>query len=133
MTQANTDITTLQSRIDALLSTEKRLLYTFLYSNGYISKPFSWEISITLKDYLYYRDMTHTADPMYSAMVLDSYADAILKQVAQKIKDIRSQDTINLAPTFVQTLAFTNKDILTPPASVAQYPVETLYVPAGDY
>ena len=63
--------------------------------------------------------MTHTADPMYSAMVLDSYADAILKQVAQKIKDIRSQDTINLAPTFVQTLAFTNKDIFTPPASVA--------------
>jgi outer membrane murein-binding lipoprotein Lpp len=139
LTQANSTITTMQSRMNTILSTEKRLLFTFPYSNGYINKTFAWEISIPLKDYLNYKDKAHSSDPTgYAAMVNDTYADAILNQVAQKIKDTRSQydlkstDTINLAATFVQTMAFTNKDILTPPNDYPQFPLETLYVPGGD-
>jgi len=139
LNQANTTINGLQTQLNSVLSTQRRMLYTFNYTNGYINKTFSWQLTITLKDYLYFHDKSHISDPTtYSPIVNDTYADAILDQVIQQIKDTTQQnnltvsDTINLVGRFVQSLTFTNKNILTPSDDYVQYPLETLYVPGGD-
>lgn len=129
------DIARLQVELDTALNTEIKQAWSFSFQN----KTFTWELSIPLKTYLYYKDKARITDTSkYTEMVTDNYADSLLDKLVKEINDAVLQynynktDTINLVGAFVQSLIFANNDVTTPYDDYPRYPIETLFDQSAD-
>jgi len=129
------DIAELQAKLDATLNTEIKQSFAFTYLN----KNLTWELSIPLKTYLYYKEKARVSDTSkYNEMVTESYADSQIDKLIKQIKDAVLQynynktDQVNLVDAFVQSLVFANNDPTTPYDNYPRYPIETLFGQSGD-
>lgn len=124
------DIADLQNRLETVLNTEVKQTYAFSYQN----KNFTWELSIPLKTYLYYKEKPVITDTSrYNTMVKDSYADSLMNVLILQVKDavlrynFNTSDTVNLVGAFVQSLIRANNDPTTPYDDSPSYPIQTLF------
>jgi Skp family chaperone for outer membrane proteins len=124
------EIAELQSQLDTVLNTEIKQTYAFSYQN----KDFTWELSIPLKTYLYYKEKPEITDTSrFNTMVKDNYADSLMNVLIRQIKDavlrynFNNTDTVNLIGTFVQSLIRANNDPTTPYDDSPRYPIQTLF------
>jgi hypothetical protein len=130
-----TNIADLQSKLDTTLNTEVKLSYSFKYQTWQLA----WDISITMREYLYYKEKSRGTDSSkYTAMVTDNHADSLINILVKKIKDaslnynLKKTDTVDLVGTFVQSLVHGNQNIATPYDDRPLYPIETLFEQGGD-
>jgi hypothetical protein len=129
------DIADLQVKLDAALNTEIKQAFAFSFQ----SKTFTWELSIPLKTFLYYKDQPRITDTSkYTKMVTDNYADSLLNKLILQIKDavlrynFNKSDQIDLVGAFVHSLIFANNDVTTPYDNYPRYPIETLFDQTAD-
>ena len=125
----------LQSQLNTVLATQVKFVYTFKYG----SQQLSWNLSIPMSEYLYYKNKARTSGSSgYSTMVTDTHGDTLLNVLVQKIKDytlasnLKKTETIDLVGSFVQSLQNSNQDPGTPYDDRALYPIETLFEQGGD-
>ena len=135
ITTLNQNITGLQTELDKAENTEVSISYSFSYQFYH----FVWNLSIPLKEYLYYSEKPRITDTSkYTTMVTDTNGDDLLNVLVNKIKDatltynLKPSDIANLVGAFVQSLANSDKNIATPYDDYPCYPVETLFKRGGD-
>ena len=125
----------LQSQLNTVLATQVKFVYTFKYG----SQQLSWNLSIPMSEYLYYKNKARTSGSSgYTAMVTDAHGNNLINVLVQKIKDytlannLKKTETIDLVGSFVQSLQNSNQDPGTPYDDRALYPIETLFEQGGD-
>jgi hypothetical protein len=133
--QGSNAAASLQSQLNTVLATQVKFVYTFKYG----TQQLSWNLSIPMSEYLYYKNKARTTgSSAYTAMVMDNHGDSLLNVLVQKIKDytlannLKKTDTVDLVGAFVQSLQNSNQDPGTPYDDRALYPVETLFEQGGD-
>jgi hypothetical protein len=135
ISEAKTNNANLQSKLDTTLNTEVKFSYVFKYQTWQLT----WDISIPIREYLYYKEKSRGNDSSkYTAMITDNHADSLINVLVQKIKDtsldhnLKKTDTVDLVGAFVQSLVYGNQDIGTPYDDHPLYPIETLFKQGGD-
>jgi hypothetical protein len=135
ITEAQNTNVTLQSKLDTTLNTEIKFTYRFKYQMW----QFNWDISIPLREYLYYKAKSRISDSSkYTSMVTDSHADSLINILVQNIKDavltydLKKTDTVDLVGAFVQSLIYASQDTASPYDNRPLYPIETLFEQGGD-
>ncbi len=125
----------LQNQLNTVLSTQVKFVYSFKYQN----QQLSWNLSIPMSEYLYYKNKARTTGSTgYTAMINDTHGDVLINVLIQKIKDytlannLKKTDTIELVGAFIQSLQNSNQDPGTPYDDRALYPIETLFEQGGD-
>lgn len=129
------DIAALQAKLDEALNTEIKQAFTFSFQ----TKDFTWELSIPLKTFLYYKGMARITDTSkYAMMVKDNYANSLLDKFILQVEDAvlrysyDKTEAVDLIGAFIQSLVFANNDVTTPYDNYPRYPIETLFDQTAD-
>lgn len=124
------DIEELQTQLDTALDTKIIQTYAF----NYYGRDFVWELSISLRTYLHYKELPRIDDTSkYTTMVTDSYANDLINVIVDEIEEAilrfnyNKADVVNLVGTFVQSLVHANDETDTPYDDYPRYPIETLF------
>jgi hypothetical protein len=135
LTQTQNQITTLQTRIDDILSITVTQHYAWTYDHN----DWGWDLPIPLELYVTYWERPRpTSWTAWADMAHDRDDDAYLIEIAHMINEtahdasFTERETVNYVIAFVQSLPYAADNVSSPGNDYPKYPIETLFERGGD-